>query len=114
MFQDMDGIDGQAMHLLGVRDRQLVAYARCFEAGVKFTEASLGRVVTRQSARGAGLGHALIEKAIDSMGALWGPQTIRIGAQAHLKNFYSGHGFVDVGRPYLEDGIDHLEMVRRP
>ena len=114
VFQDMDGIDGQAMHLLGVRDRQLVAYARCFEAGVKFTEASLGRVVTRQSARGAGLGHALIEKAIDSMGTLWGPQAIRIGAQAHLKNFYGGHGFVDVGRPYLEDGIDHLEMVRRP
>ena len=114
VFQDMDGTDGQAMHLLGVRDHQLVAYARCFKAGVKFTEASLGRVVTRQSARGAGLGHALIEKALESMGALWGPQAIRIGAQAHLKNFYGGHGFVDVGRPYLEDGIDHLEMVRRP
>ena len=114
VFQDLDGTDGQAMHLLGVRNHQLVAYARCFAAGVKFTQASLGRVITRQSARGAGLGHALIEKAIDSMGAVWGPQTIRIGAQAHLKNFYGGHGFVDVGRPYLEDGIDHLEMVWRP
>ena len=114
VFQDLDGTDGQAVHLLGVRNHQLVAYARCFAAGVKFTQASMGRVVTRQSARGTGLGHALIEKAIDSIGTLWGPQTIRIGAQARLKIFYSGHGFVDVGRPYLEDGIDHLEMVRRP
>ena len=113
-FQDLDGTDGQAVHLLGVQGHQLVAYARCFAPGIKFTQASLGRVVTRQSARGVGLGHALVEKAMDSMGALWGPQTIRIGAQAHLKNFYSGHGFVDVGRPYREDGIDHLEMLWRP
>ena len=113
VFQDLDGTDVQAMHLLGVRDHQLVAYARCFPAGVKCTQASLGRVVTRQSVRGTGLGHALIDKAIDSMGTLWSPQTIWIGAQAHLKNFYSGHGFVDVGSPYLEDGIDHLEMLWR-
>jgi hypothetical protein len=43
--------------------------------------------------------------------ALWGVQPIRIGAQARLKAYYSQHGFVDVGMPYVEDGIDHQEMV---
>ena len=114
VFQDIDGTDGQALHLLGVQDQQLVAYARCFSAGVKFAEASIGRVVTRSNVRGTGLGHVLIDKAIESVGTVWGTQAIRIGAQARLKDFYSGHGFVDVDRPYLEDDIEHLEMVWQP
>ncbi len=114
VFQDIDGADDQAMHLLGTQNNQLVAYARCFPAGVKFAEASIGRVVTRSLARGSGLGHLLIQQAVSSVCALWGPQPIRIGAQARLKAYYSGHGFVDVGVPYVEDGIDHLEMVWKP
>ena len=111
VFQDMDGADEQALHLLGTQDGHLLAYARLFPAGIKFTEASIGRVVTRSSARGTGLGHALIQWAIASVHTLWGVQAIRIGAQARLKAYYSQHGFVDVGMPYVEDGIDHLEMV---
>jgi len=114
VFQDIDGTDDQAMHLLGTQNNQLVAYARCFPAGVKFAEASIGRVVTRSLARGSGLGHLLIQQAVSSVCALWGPQPIRIGAQTRLKAYYSGHGFVDVGVPYIEDGIDHLEMVWKP
>lgn len=112
IFQDMDGADTQAMHLLGVQHGELQAYARCFEAGVKFPEASFGRVVTRSSARGQGLGHVLIEQAISAIHQVWGPQAIRIGAQLHLADFYAKHGFVDVGTHYMEDGIAHLEMVR--
>ena len=114
VFQDIDGADDQAMHVLGIQNNQLVAYARCFPAGVKFAEATIGRVVTRSLARGSGLGHLLIQQAVSSVCALWGPQPIRIGAQARLKAYYSGHGFVDVGVPYVEDGIDHLEMVWTP
>ena len=114
VFQDMDGADDQAAHLLGTHEGQLVAYARLFPAGVKFTEASIGRVVTRDSARGQGLGHLLILRAIAAVQTLWGDQPIRIGAQARLKAYYSQHGFVDVGVPYIEDGIDHLEMVWTP
>ena len=112
-FQDMDGSDAQALHLLGLQGQQLVAYARCFPAGVKFVEASIGRVITRSNVRGTGLGHVLIDKAIESVDTVLGAQAIRIGAQARLKNFYSRHGFVDVGVPYIEDGIDHLEMLRQ-
>jgi ElaA protein len=114
VFQDIDGSDAQAMHLMGHRDGQLLAYARCFPAAVKFVEASIGRVVTRRHARGSGLGHLLIERALSSVCTLWGVQSIRIGAQTHLEKYYCGHGFVDAGKPYIEDGIDHLEMVWRP
>jgi len=114
VFQDIDGTDAQALHLLGLQGTELVAYARCFPAGVKFTEASIGRVITRQNVRGTGLGHALVDQAMASVGSAWGTQPIRIGAQARLKQFYARHGFVDLGLPYLEDGIDHLEMRWQP
>jgi ElaA protein len=116
VFQDMDGLDDQAMHLLGTQMEEgaarLVAYVRCFPAGVTFAEASIGRVVTHPSARGSGLGHVLMAEAVRALQRQWGAQPIRIGAQAHLKDFYQHHGFADVGRPYVEDGIPHLEMVR--
>ena len=112
IFQDMDGADTQAMHLLGTSGGQLVAYARCFAAGVKFKEASIGRLITRGALRGSGAGHVLVRHAIDSITQQWGPQAIRIGAQARLENFYRQHGFEATGAPYIEDGIPHIEMLR--
>ena len=112
VFQDMDGADAEAMHLLGTVAGQLVAYARCFTAGVKFPEASIGRVITRHSLRGSGAGHALMDQAITCLSQQWGTQPIRIGAQARLEKFYRQHGFSQTGAPYIEDGIPHLDMLR--
>lgn len=116
VFPDLDGADAQAMHLLGwdsAHGGALIAYARCFPAGVKFAEASIGRVVTDPATRGTGLGHRLMAEAVQRLHAHWGPQAIRIGAQAHLQAFYERHGFVvDGPDPYMEDGILHVEMCR--
>lgn len=112
VFQDIDGADPQALHLLGSRGGPLLAYARCFPPGIKFAEASIGRVVTSPAARGASLGHVLMDKAVAAVRQQWGAQPIRIGAQAHLMGFYRQHGFAVDGQPYVEDGIDHLEMLR--
>lgn len=112
VFQDMDGLDQQAMHLLGMQGAELLACARCFHKGVTFAEASIGRVVVSPGARGGGLGHQLMAQALASLQTEWGAQPVRIGAQAHLRNFYASHGFSDVGRSYVEDGIPHLEMLR--
>lgn len=113
VFQDLDGADVQALHLMGARAGQLLAYARCLPAGVKFAECSIGRVVTRRCARGSGLGHLLLSQALSVLSSQWGAQAIRIGAQTRLTGFYAAHGFIDVGRPYVEDGIDHVEMIRQ-
>ncbi|MEO7400945.1 MAG: GNAT family N-acetyltransferase [Polaromonas sp.] len=112
VFQDMDGADETAMHLLGMLDGQLVAYARCLPVGSKFPEASMGRIITRDSVRGTGAGHVLVEKAVACLTQQWGVQAIRIGAQARLELFYRQHGFVRTGDLYLEDGIPHVEMLR--
>ena len=91
----------------------LHAAARLVPPGVAFAEASIGRVITAPGARSAGLGHALMAQAVRLLEQLWGPQPIRIGAQAHLERFYNRHGFVSDNKPYVEDGIPHLEMIRK-
>ena len=113
IFQDMDGADPQCFHLLGEQaDGALAAYVRLVPAGLKYTEASIGRVVTRPDARGGGLGHVLMREAVQALQGLWGAQPIRIGAQARLEAFYRQHGFVSASEIYIEDGIDHIEMTR--
>lgn len=117
-FLDLDGVDTHCMHVLGEADdgaggRRLLAAARLVPPGQTFAEASIGRVVTAPEARGRGLGHVLMAQSIHMLHGLWGPQPIRIGAQAHLQAFYARHGFVAEGAHYLEDGIPHVEMIRR-
>jgi ElaA protein len=118
-FQDLDGLDAQAFHLLaqvdladGAGPVQLRAYARLLPAGTAFAEASIGRVVTATAVRGTAMGHELMAQACVRVVQLWGPQPIRIGAQAHLQSYYRRHGFDTASEPYLEDGIWHVEMLR--
>lgn len=116
-FQDLDGLDDAAVHLMGETTDadgvvQLLAYVRLLPAGAAFGEASIGRVVTSPSARGSGLGHRLMTEAIAQLHRRWGVQPIRIGAQAHLQTYYGQSGFKPQGDIYMEDGIEHIEMVR--
>lgn len=116
LYPDIDGLDPDAQHLLGWRTvdgkRELMAHLRCLAPGAKYSEMSLGRVVTAPGARGSGLGRELVAKGIELACALHPGHAIRIGAQAHLERFYAGFGFVTVSEPYDEDGILHIDMLR--
>jgi ElaA protein len=116
LYQDMDGLDQEAHHLLGWSDdtptRQLCAYMRVLAPGVKFAEASLGRVLTTAKGRGTGAGRALLGRGIAKAQALYPEARLRIGAQQYLEAFYASFGFVTVSAPYDEDGIAHIDMLR--
>ncbi|WP_400190170.1 GNAT family N-acetyltransferase [Hymenobacter sp. B81] len=112
-FQDIDGQDQQAWHLLGYAPTgQLAAYARLFAPGDCYAEASIGRVVTAPAQRRHGLGRALMREAIGRCEQLFGRQPIKIGAQQYLTAFYQSFGFVPCSDMYLEDGIPHIYMRR--
>jgi ElaA protein len=114
-YQDPDGADRQAWHLLGRDERgTLQAYLRVVDPGVKYTEPSIGRVITAPERRGQGLGRTLMDEGLARCAQAWPGQGIRISAQAHLRGFYVGLGFAPVGGEYLEDDIPHIEMLRRP
>lgn len=116
LYPDIDGYDPGAQHLMAwtVVDgqRQLAAYLRCLAPGVKYTEMSLGRVLTTEAARGNGIGRQLLEQGIRRAEALHPGHRFRIGAQQYLEKFYASFGFQTVTAPYDEDGIMHVDMVR--
>jgi ElaA protein len=112
-FQDLDGQDQAATHLLGYTETgELAAYTRLFGAGISYPEASIGRVVTSPKFRRYGLGRALMRQSIETVETLFGHQPIQIGAQLYLKEFYESFGFQQQGEGYLEDGIPHIHMIR--
>ncbi|HEX8476014.1 MAG TPA: GNAT family N-acetyltransferase [Pyrinomonadaceae bacterium] len=118
-YLDADDYDAKAWHLLGrvVRDDDatplLAAYVRIFPPGIKYAEASIGRVVTHPDVRRTGMGKTLMREALRRTESLTPQTDIRIGAQMYLEKFYEGFGFRRVSEPYMEDGIPHIEMVRK-
>jgi ElaA protein len=92
--------------------RELAAYCRLVDAGIKFSVPSIGRVITTRDFRLGGYGKQLMAEACRRHDALYPGQPNRIGAQARLEKFYQGFGFVTDSAEYIEDGIPHLEMQR--
>ncbi len=115
-YPDADGRDPNAWHLLGwtqgTAGRGLVAYARIFEPGVRYDQASIGRVVTASEVRGTGLGKVLMAEALRRIESLAPAQPVKIAAQRRLEDFYLGFGFRTISAPYEEDGIIHVDMLR--
>lgn len=112
VFQDADDKDQQCLHLMGCQEKKLMAYTRIVPAGICYEETSIGRVVTSPSARGKGLGRNLMNQSINTAYSLFGAGVpIKIGAQFYLKKFYESFGFRQASDIYIEDGIDHIEML---
>ncbi len=112
VFQDMDGKDAFALHLLAYDGQKNVACARLFKAGDYYNLSSIGRVVVAPDYRSLKLGHQLMTHAITGIKTHFNTTTIKIGAQLYLKKFYESHGFVISSAMYLEDGIEHIEMIK--
>ena len=110
VYQDIDGKDQKAWHLIGEDNGQTVAYARLFKPKDYFDEASVGRVVVKQSYRDKKLGHILMREAILEIKKHFNETKITISAQLYLKKFYESHGFIQTSETYLEDDIPHIEM----
>lgn len=112
IYQDPDGLDVVARHLLMRDAAGLAAYARVLPPGTRFPVTSIGRVVVRADRRGTGLGRRLMHETLARIEADDGEIPVKLSAQAHLSDFYASLGFSPVGDPYDEDGIPHLAMLR--
>jgi ElaA protein len=111
VYQDIDGKDSKALHVIGTINKIIVAYTRCFKPGDYFDEASIGRVVVQEGHRGIGLAHQIMKRSVQVIIDRFDTNTIKVSAQTYLKDFYEGHGFFQEGREYLEDGIPHIKMI---
>lgn len=112
VYQDIDGKDENALHLLGTIDGKIAAYSRLFKPGDYFENAAIGRVIVSPEFRDQKLGHRLMQNAVLAIEKYFDTNEITISAQLYLKKFYETNGFVQVSEVYLEDGIPHIEMLR--
>lgn len=113
VFQDADNKDQLSYHLMGWSEEKLIAYSRIIPAGVAYEYVSIGRVVTSPEKRRNGTGKILMNEALNATINLFGNVSIKLGAQLYLKNFYESFGFVQSSDIYIEDGIPHIEMIRK-
>ena len=112
IYQDIDGKDEKALHILGYYNNDLVAYSRLFNKGYYFDEASIGRVVVSPKYRDRKFGHDLMLVSIEAINKNFNETAITISAQEYLKKFYESQGFVQISEMYLEDDIPHIQMRR--
>lgn len=107
---DDKDIHPETLHLTGIIDGKIAAYARVLAPGLSYPSVSIGRVLTTAEHRGNGLGHQLIAKALEVCEQTWPGVSIEIGAQEHLAAYYQSYGFEVTSTMYLEDGIPHIDM----
>ncbi len=112
VYLDLDNKDQLSYHLMAWQENKLVAYTRLIPPGISYPFTSIGRVVTSPSVRKLGIGKELMSRSILECYQLFGKSEIKIGAQLYLLNFYKSLGFNSIGEVYLEDEIEHVEMIK--
>ena len=112
VYQDIDGKDAEALHVIGFKDGKVVAYTRCFKPGYYFEEAAIGRVVVKDSERKYGYGHKIMNASDKAIQDHFNTSNIKLSAQQYLIKFYQSHGYSTTGEGYLEDGIPHIAMIK--
>ncbi len=112
VFQDADNKDQESYHLMGFNNGILVAYTRIVPPGIIYEQASIGRVVTSPAIRKHGAGKILMKKSVKAVYDLFGAVPIKLGAQLYLSKFYESFDFKQISDVYLEDGIEHIYMLK--
>ena len=104
---ELDDLDGVAVHLLAIVDGRPMGSARIIPGN---GYGKIGRVCVLAEARGTGLGAALMREAVQECRRL-GLKTARLGAQTHALGFYEALGFEAVGPVFDDASIPHREMI---
>ena len=110
VYQDIDGKDENADHVLLKKNSKIIAYARILK-GSDSNNISIGRVVVSKKERGNSLGSYLLDFILKKLHEEKPNRQIKISAQAHLEKFYKNHGFKKISNTYMEDGIPHISMT---
>jgi predicted GNAT family N-acyltransferase len=107
---EIDAHEAEARHLLALCDGEPVGTLRLRLVGDQRT-AKIERVAVLAEARGAGVGEALMRRALD-VAETAGARSAVLHAQVQAQNFYHRFGFEPEGAPFIEDGLPHVVMAR--
>ncbi len=109
VYQDLDDMDQDALHIWLKDGEELVAYARVLKANTYLDEIAIGRVITVR--RGEGYGMQIFGHAIDAAVEKFGAGRIKIRAQLQAEKFYHKFGFKACGEAFMYEGLMHIDML---
>jgi predicted GNAT family N-acyltransferase len=101
---EIDDWDPQCVHALAFDDEGTAQ-----GTGRLLPDGHIGRMAVLTSARGAGVGSALL-MALMEVARARGQREVQLSAQTHAVPFYERHGYVVCGAEYLDAGIAHVDM----
>ena len=106
--EEVDGRDGDGIHLVAVSNGELLGTCRLLMVG---TTAQFSRLAVRVSARRQGIATALLQAA-DSETIAAGGRRLVLHAQTYAQVLYEDAGYRPRGRVFTEAGIEHIAMEK--
>jgi predicted GNAT family N-acyltransferase len=108
VYEELDGRDGEGVHLVAVSDDTLLATCRLLFVGptVQFS-----RLAVRKAARRQGIASALLALADEETRA-GGARRLVLHAQTYARSLYEAAGYEPRGRIFMEAGIEHIAMEK--
>lgn len=110
IYQELDGLDKSARHLLMTQKEAVVACLRVLPPGGQEAGVRIGRVAVSSGWRKRGLARVMMRKAVEQAELHYPSSTVFLNAQTYLQGFYKTLGFRVSGDEFLEDGIPHIPM----
>jgi predicted GNAT family N-acyltransferase len=106
--EELDGRDGEGIHLVAVAGEELLATCRLLLVG---STAQFSRLAVRPAARRQGIASALLHMADEETRVLGGRRIV-LHAQLYARELYERAGYRPRGRVFNEAGIDHIAMEK--
>ncbi|MBF0409227.1 MAG: GNAT family N-acetyltransferase [Candidatus Riflebacteria bacterium] len=110
---EIDAIDSEAIHILAFHGDEAAGVARIFSRKENPSEAWIGRVAVLKKFRKMGLGKLILKRCLVIIESKKCFNAIRLHSQKYIAPLYIQFGFVPIGEPFFEEGIEHLDMIKR-
>ncbi|WP_181349110.1 GNAT family N-acetyltransferase [Thalassobacillus sp. CUG 92003] len=107
--EELDGLDNEAIHLVGYIHEQPIAAAR-----LRFVDeyGKLERICVLPTFRGNAYGKKMIE-ALETVIIEQNSSHAKLNAQSHAKGFYQLLGYEQISDEFVDAGILHVTMTKQ-
>ena len=109
-YQELDNEDKEAFHVSIYNDGIIVAVGRIIP-NLLNKEVKIGRIAVKMEHRKKGLAYKIMKDIMNFISKKYKNFSVLLSAQTYLIEFYQSFGFKEIGNTYLEDGIEHINMV---
>jgi predicted GNAT family N-acyltransferase len=106
--EELDGRDGESIHLVAVAGDDVLATCRLLFVGATV---QFSRLAVRRSVRRRGIAGRLLALADDETRA-GGAHRLVLHAQTYARSLYEAAGYEPRGRVFMEAGIEHIAMEK--